>query len=263
MAALLSAAPELCLSALAGIIENPPAELSAGAFDAIARCFAAPSKTIRRRAADALAAVARHNPATIEQLRALLSDADPRMRFGAAYTLGSLGGAALSLEAASVLCEALGDSDGDVRWAAADLLLRCAEMHGERIHADLIALARSDNAAARKMALYCIRDLRAGRDEALEAARAAVADRDTHVRLAALALLSACFGGSETAAALMIERLESDSDRGVRRAAAAALGNAGCRSARAIEALRRAGAQPEDSSLARAARTSLDRITRS
>jgi hypothetical protein len=61
----------------------------------------------------------------------------------------------------------------------------------------------------------------------------------------------------------MLERLQSDREVGVRRAAAVALGNLPPGSAVAIEALRRIVSQALDESLGRAARNSLERLTRS
>jgi HEAT repeat protein len=113
------------------------------------------------------------------------------------------------------------------------------------------------------MALYCLRDLGVQGIKVLDAVAAAIRDGDAHVRLAALALLSASFASHDAAASLMLERLDSDRDVGVRRAAAVALGTLPPGTAAAIEALRRAGSQTLDESLKRAARTSLERLTRS
>ena len=128
---------------------------------------------------------------------------------------------------------------------------------------ELLALASSANPAARKMALYCLRDLAVRGSGVLQAAAAAVRDLDAHVRLAALALLSGSFADDDAAAQLMLERLTSDRELGVRRAAAVALGNLPPGTGVAIEALRRVASQPFDESLGRAARTSLERLTRS
>jgi hypothetical protein len=128
---------------------------------------------------------------------------------------------------------------------------------------ELLALVCSTNPAARKMALYCLRDLGVRSSRVLQAVTAAVCDLDAHVRLAALALLSGSFADHDTAAELMLERLKSDSEVGVRRAAAVALGNLPPGTSVAIETLRRVASQTLDESLGRAARTSLDRLTRS
>src|SRR5262249_14233126 len=99
--------------------------------------------------------------------------------------------------------------------------------------------------------------------EVFETVAAATRDSDAHVRLAALALLSSSFATTEGAGSLMLERLDSDHDVGVRRAAAIALGSLPPGTPAAIEALGGAACQTVDESLARAARTSLERLTRS
>lgn len=261
--ALTSTTLEERMAALVSIIENPGQRLDAESVAAIARCLGADSKTVRRRAADALAAVARRDPAIVAAIRTGLGSADHRIRFGAAYALGAVGDEVLTLETAAALCEALGSSDGDLRWAAAELMVRLGRAHPREIGEELLALLRSANPAARKMALYCLRDLGVRGGRVLEAGAAAVCDLDAHVRLAALALLSGSFADHDTAARLMLERLESDGELGVRRAAAVALGNLPPGSAVAIEALRRVASQGLDASLGRAARTSLERLTRS
>jgi HEAT repeat protein len=256
--ALHSAAIEERVAALVSIIENPGQRLGAETVAAIAGCLGADSKTVRRRAADALAAVARYDPAIVAAIRPGLRSANHRIRFGTAYVLGAVGDEALTLDTVAALCEALGSSDGDLRWAAAELMVRLGRAHPKEIREELLALVTSANPAARKMALYCLRDLGVRGSGVLQAVAAAARDLDAHVRLAALALLSGSFADQ-----LMLERLGSDREVGVRRAAAVALGNLPPGTALAIEALRRVASQALDESLGRAARNSLERLTRS
>jgi HEAT repeat protein len=263
LTALDSATTEERVAALVSIIENPGQRLDAETVAAIARCLGADSKSVRRRAADALAALARRDPAIVAAIRPALRSADHRVRFGAAYALGAVGNEALTLDTAAALCEALGSSDGDLRWAAAELMVRLGRAHPKEIREELLALARGANPAARKMALYCLRDLGVRGTGVLQAVAAGVRDLDAHVRLAALALLSGSLADHDAAAQLMLERLESDREVRVRRAAAVALGNLPAGTAVAIEALRRVASQADDQSLGKAARTSLERLTRS
>ncbi|MGO9451638.1 MAG: HEAT repeat domain-containing protein [Candidatus Binataceae bacterium] len=262
IAALSPDTPARCINALVRVIENPPDAISANETEAITRCLCAESKTIRRRAADALAAIARRDSRILTTLRATLNHTDRQTRFGAAYALGASGEGALTIDTAPALFDALGDQDGDVRWAAAELIVRLGQAYPVEILAGLLALVREGNPAARKMALYCIRDLGPRDGEVLDAAATASHDVDIHVRLSALALLAASFSTSDAAAALALERLESDRDDGVRRAAAVALGNMQNVSARIRDSLERAAANASDNSLARAARAALDRIAR-
>ncbi|HTR61656.1 MAG TPA: HEAT repeat domain-containing protein [Candidatus Binataceae bacterium] len=261
LASLRSSRDSDRLNTLMSIIASGGENLSDEAIEAIAACLTADSKTIRRRAADALGAIGRHNSNIVALIRPGLNGASPRIRFGTAYALGTIDGA-LDLDAAPALCEALGDSDGDVRWAAAELIVRLGPRDPHRVRNDLLELLGTGNAPARKMALYCIRDLELTGDEVLCAASSSSRDQDSHVRLAALALLATSFANREEAIAQMLERLEADGDAGVRRAAAIALGASRGGSERVAAALRNASRQSADESLARAARSALDRIGR-
>lgn len=249
------------IAALTSIIGRGGEPLPRETLEAITICLAADSKTIRRRAADALAAAARRDSSIVAMIRSRLNSDDRRIRFGSAYALGAIEGA-LGLDAAPALCEALGDSDGDVRWAAAELVVRLGHQDSARLREDLLELLGGGNPAARKMALYCIRDLKLSGDDVLAAASASTRDADAHVRLAALALLASSFAGRQEAVAQMLERLEADRDAGVRRAAAIALGSSRGSSEQVAAALRSATQQSADESLARAARSALDRIAR-
>jgi HEAT repeat protein len=128
------------------------------------------------------------------------------------------------------------------------------------IGARLLNLAADSDRNARKMALYCIRDLELAGPELLAVVERTVHDADVHVRLAALSLLSRIRDASGEAVRIMLECLSSDSDAGVRRAAASALGNIQSANADAKIALTSAAADSGDESLARAARGALDRI---
>src|SRR6185369_11482334 len=87
-----------------------------------------------------------------------------------------------------VLLDTLGAEDGDLRWAATAILLglsdRAATVAGLR------GLLDAGNAAQRKMALYCLRDLGIRSPDAEAAAIRALADVDQGVRLAAMAALA-------------------------------------------------------------------------
>jgi len=257
--ALLSGPDDARVAALAALSAGASA-LDAEAMEAVAGCVAADSKTVRRRAADTLAEIARRDRAALSAIRKKLADPNFRIRFGAAYALATVGQEGSGTDAVPALCEALGDGDGDVRWAAAELLAHLGRFHRSVIIERLIALAGGSNAVARRTALYCLRDLAADGDDVLGVASASLKAPDSHERLAALALLSASFPASETASALVLERLECDREAGVRRAAAIALGGMKAGAERSIAALWRARLQTADGSLARAARVALERL---
>ncbi|MGC2755510.1 HEAT repeat domain-containing protein [Candidatus Binatus sp.] len=218
-------------------------------------------KTIQRRAIDELVAIAAiGNPLVTERLRESVASADRRVRWAAAYSLGQIGAGAFAMDSADVLCEAMGDDDGDIRWAATNLMVRLGRENLVEIGARLLKLAADSDHNARKMALYCIRDLGIAGPELLDVVEGAVHDSDLHVRLAALSALSRIRDASGRAVRIILECMKSDSDAGVRRAAASALGNIQNSGADAAAALASAAADPADESLARAARGALDRL---
>ncbi len=252
--------PEIQLGAIAQIARAPDIRLSDAAVRALMRCLGAESKAVRRHAAEAAAIAAPHNPAIVTSLHALLATVAPRARFGAAYALGLISGEAFELRAADALYEALGDSDGDVRWAAHDLIMRLGAEYPAEVRTGLLALARRGAPDARKMALYCLRDLAPDGEDVLAAAILASAAEDTHVRLASLAILARLPAYPSEASAIAAQILESDPNPGVRRAAAAALGLISHASPQVLEALERAASRELDSGLSRAARAALKRL---
>ncbi len=249
------------LRAIDLILSAPAEPLSDNVLDGLLRCVGAPQKTIQRRAIDALAAVAESGDVRIvERLRSSMGGDDRRIRWGAAYALAQIGGAAFTMHLADALCEALSDDDGDIRWAAANLIVRLGRDFPDEIRGRLIALGADSDRNARKMALYCIRDLGIRGAELLAVLQRAVRDPDVHVRLASLAVLTGLTDASDAAAELALRFLESDPDPGVRRAAAVALGNFQNSSPLAAAALRTAAADESDESLSRAARGALERL---
>ena len=218
-------------------------------------------KTVQRRAIDELVAIAASgNPDVIEKLRESIASADRRVRWAAAYALGQIGAGAFAMDSAEALCEAMADDDGDVRWAATNLMVQLGRDNLAEISARLLKLAADGDRNARKMALYCIRDLEIAGADLIAVVERSVHDSDVHVRLAALSVLSRVRDASGQAVRIMLECMKSDTDAGVRRAAASALGNIQTATADATAALASAAADPADKSLARAARGALDRL---
>src|SRR5690348_10437302 len=221
--------PETVLAAIARIDAEPAAALSPGALDALVRCLSAAGKTVRRCAAGALARAALYDARVLAMLHEAIGGGDSRARWGAAYTLGLIGDA-LDLRALDSIVEALADSDGDVRWAGAELIVRLGERHPEAVTERMLALAREGNLNARKMALYCLRDLEARGDDIVAVAAVCCAERHTLLKLAALSLLSRTAGDPARRATIAQTLLQSDPDAAVRRCAAVALGHIGYRS---------------------------------
>ena len=259
--ALNDADPEVRLAAIGVIAESPHATLTEPSLDALIQCVGANRKIIQRRAAEALAVVASQDRRVVEKLRATLSHSDPRARWGAAYALGLVGlDDALDLRAMPSLIEALSSNDGDVRWAAAELVVRLSKKHRDAVISQLISLARTGNLSARKMALYCLRDVGGPREELLAVAESCCGDHQSLLKMAALSLISRVENPGDRAATLAIRLLEDDPDGGVRRCAAVALGHIGHRSPRVTEALARAANIEDDTYMRRAAQGALTRL---
>jgi len=236
-------------------------ESDATVVEKLMRELGDPRKPVQRRAIDELVAIAGSgNPIVAEKLRESIASADRRVRWAAAYALCQIGAGAFAMDCADALCEAMSDDDGDVRWAASDLMVRLGRENLAPISARLLELADASSRNARKMALYCIRDLDIAGPELLAVVERAVHDSDAHVRLAGLAVLSRLRDAPEAAARIILGCLKSDPDAGVRRAAASALGNIQSATADAMTALASAAADRCDESLARAARGALDRL---
>lgn len=260
LAAELSASDaQTRLSAIARIAEAPDAALDQAALDALVRCVGSDSKAVQRRAADAIARFAIRDARITGLLYMLLNQDDQRARWGAAYTLGLVDDA-LDLRALPALLEALSAGDGDVRWAAAELMVRLGEENREQVRGQLLGLAREGSLNGRKMALYCLRDLGDGGEEILALAENVCADRHTLLKLAALSLVSRMPDHGDRAASIARRLLETDPDPGVRRSAAVALGHIGNRSDGVLAALRRASVSEADLFLKRSAQRALKRL---
>ena len=222
---------------------------------ALADCLGAGRKAVERPAAEAFAALAARGVPVDEILLGALASPFPRRRWGAAFALSLAGDPpAASLP---VLLETLGADDGDLRWAAAGIVVRLQHERAALVES-LRALVASGNAAQRKMALYCLRDLEARTPAVEQAVLHALGDANRDVRLAAVATLARLARDRGAAAAKLVHALETGDER-VRRAAAAALGSLGERSGPVLAALGAASASP-DPSLRRAAKGALRQL---
>jgi HEAT repeat protein len=214
---------------------------------ALVGCLGHERKAVQRPAAETFATLAARDPTARAALDGALASGSLRQRWGAAFalSLGSDPPAAI----VPVLLDTLGADDGDLRWAAAAILLGLRDR--DPIAAGLRRLLDAGNAAQRKMALYCLRDLGVRSPDVQSAAIGALADADEGVRLAAMAALARLATDRAAAATHLVGALETASER-VRRAAAAALGVLGERTPPVVAALEAAAASP-DAALARAA----------
>jgi HEAT repeat protein len=230
------------------------AQPSADEIEAILECLASDRKIVQRRAAETLAGLERAGVPLRDNLVGLLRSDRPRSRWGATYALSLIG--SLPVQARETLFESLGSADGDIRWAAVDILLRLPDWYTAAD--ELCDLLAQGGPAQRKMAAYTLRGLKQRRPRVQAALSAALLDAEPSVRMAAVAALLH-LAIDRTAATESACRLLSDPDAGVRRATAALLGELGVAGKVAIEALRLASVS-EDDSLRRAATRSLRKL---
>lgn len=247
------------LARLAEIAEDEiPSRIDATVASTLVLLLGDPSRTRQRLTADVCARLAPHAPVLRQALESALGALDPRLRWGAAYTLGHVPGA-LGARLWPPVRETLALEDGDQRWAAAELTCALAAQDGA-VRDDVRMAVATGSPTMRRMLLYCLRDLQD--PELLTHAGPRLDDEDPGVRLAALAAIAgADRPGNDAAPTLLrITRLvDEDPDAGVRRAAAATLGKLGAATSDVLAALDRA-ARSGDPSLARAATAAQTRL---
>jgi HEAT repeat protein len=236
-------------AAVAAVVAQGGAD--ADELAALVECLGHGRKAIERPAAEAFAVLAGRGVPVRDVLLAALTAPHPRRRWGAAYALSLVGEPPAAT--LPVLLDTLGADDGDLRWAAAGVVVRVVDRAA--VVDGLGRLLGGSNAPQRKMALYCLRDLGVRTPETERAITGALGDADRDVQLAAMATLARLALDRGAAAARLVRVLET-ADARLRRAAAAALGALGERSTPVVAALRTAGASGDDS-LRRAAEGAL------
>ncbi len=251
--------PARRVAALAGLAHAPP-PIHGEVLEALIEALASETKGVQRRAAGVIAAAGAQDPMVVTRLLALLEAPSAPARWAAAYALGLIDGA-LDLRACAPLLDALANPDGDVRWAALELLVRLGRRHPDLIRDRLLAALQGEGETnRRKMSLYALRNLGLCDPAVLAAVRGASAADDSQVRLAALSFIRQLAGAAPQAVDIVLERLGSDPNHGVRRAAASTLGYLNDRSERVLAALREAAEAPHDPSLRKAARQTLAKL---
>ena len=238
---------------------EPQKNLADSVLDALIENLSSPNKAVQRHCASAIAAAGRSNPTIVPRLLAMLEGPQTSGRWAAAYALGLIDDA-LDLRACQPLMETMASSDGDLRWAALELIVRLGRRFPSHIRAALLALQEGDNANGRKMAIYAMRYLGIRDAAALAAASRACAAKDSQVRLAALSFFKEAGAADGPAIEVVLACLQNDPDKGVRRAAAYTLGYLGHRSERVMATLREAAGAANDASLRKAASLTLARL---
>lgn len=208
---------EVAIAAVLGCVERGEADVASGDLPRLAGYLGHPRKTLRLHAAGALSATLARSKVDLSFFDVLLASEDVHVRWGAAFAVGRAGAA--DSRVIDVAMEALGADDGDVRWAAASILVEAARPSAG-IRAQLRALVAGGNARTRKMALLCLCDS-GERDGALY--RAALADADPFVRLAALTSLARGGDRSDESLSAISALADGDGDARVQRGAAAVL----------------------------------------
>ena len=220
-------------------------------------CLGHRTKKIQRGAATVLVRFASRQPDIIAALTHKLAHPDARLRWTAAFTLSQL--ELPSPSPLPVLIENLGHQESDLRWAAATAVLQLAQNHAQDVIPALIQLVATGNAVQRRMALYCLRDLKQTDQTAHTAYLASLHDEDPMVRLGGLSCLGKLQLTSGAMRAAILRLLEHDPDMGVRRAAAVTCGQIGDTDTHIAKALQRT-AQSDDSSLRKASTGALRKL---
>jgi HEAT repeat protein len=234
-------------------LEKGETALDHGVVAALLELAGDSAKEVAREACTVLALAARSSEHR-RSIEGALGDGEPRRRWGAAFALARAGFHGDAVVQAAL--EAAGASDGDVRWAAIEVL-RDAARERPGLVQKLVRVAATEAAPVRrKMVLYCLRDL--GHADAEVFVRA-LGSADSDVRLAGLSGLARLARPDPAVLRAIVACMEGDREPGVRRAAAATLGRMGSTDPSVSAALERAKASATDPDLARAASSAMSR----
>jgi hypothetical protein len=195
-----------------------------------------------RAAVDELIVLGSSSDAVKTLLEEHLASAAPHRRWTLAYVLGEL-----SQPSATVLRaleEGLDLEDSEVRWAVALLLTKLARSDAQ-IGARLRNLCASGTATQRRMALYCVRELRLADEKTLETVFQALKDPVPLVRVAAVITLKAASRVDNNGKAALYDLFLNDLDARVRNVAAITLATLGNPSEQFLTALREAAASAD------------------
>jgi HEAT repeat protein len=206
-----------------------------------------------RAAVDALIPLAASSQELRETLHQLILDPQGRNPWSAAYVLAHC--PRPDPKIIQTLLDGLDHREADIRWAIALLLIHLAKSEPEIVKS-LFDLCVSGTSAQKRMAVYCIRDLRLADKNSLEVLLKLLEETDPTVRVAAVISLKVRLDldarGRETLLRLFLD----DPDFRVRAAAAVILAKLGSPSNAFLNALRQAegGDNPQ---LVKAAATAL------
>ena len=148
-----------------------------------------PDKRVARAANETLVALARSGSGdgVVKLLRRALRGDPAPLRVQAAFVLARLEPPEPSLLPA--LVEGMAAPEGDLRWSAARVLVDMGRLHGEIVRV-LLGLVHDAKAGARRMAVFCLRELAPDSGAAALALVDASRDADAAVRRAAITAMA-------------------------------------------------------------------------
>lgn len=260
---LASSDPDERRSACREAPDDPSAVLL---LDALGEALGDPDRCVAAAASDALALLGKTRNEVGGVLRRALRSDIPKRRWGAAFTTARLEPPSERLLPA--LVEALGFAEGNLRWAAARLLVETGRL-SEQVLPLLLGLVRSNgDPRVRRMATFCLRELAPDRPEAAAELLAATHERDIALRRSALSALASLIDPPPAVVARLVEALTREVDAACRQIAATALGEIGAANPdalppTAVTGLEEARARSGDPDLQRAAAAALARLASS
>ncbi len=256
--------PEQRRSACVEAADDPSAVVW---LDALIETLSDPDKKVVRAASDAIVQMSGRAPEAERLLRLALREADARGRWGATFTLARLAPPEPGLLPPVV--EAMASPDGDVRWAAARLLVDMGRIHTGVLPVVIGLVRGAESPVVRRMATFCLRELAPDDPAAAAALLEASRDPAPGLRRAALTALAALIDPARAVWDRLADGLASDPDPAVRNLCAAAIGELGARDPSRVPtalhaAIEDAAAErgARDAGLQRAAVRALERLGR-
>jgi HEAT repeat protein len=214
-----------------------------------------------RRACDEIAARLPEDPELRAELLERIRTAPPRARFAAAWALSRV--ERPSLRMLPALLDALADPDGDVRWAAVQLLVDLGRLQGEVLPVLLHAAGVEGASPRRRMALYALRELAPDDPRTHARVREALDDHDPELRRAALSSVAKLAETDPEWTERALSALAHEADPRMRRIATVVVASLAARhpeSAAACRAALEEATRSPDPLLARSAAQALARL---
>jgi HEAT repeat protein len=213
-----------------------------------------PEKVKVRAAVDALVALSADEPGLRTTLERLLADGQQKNRWAIAYVLAHL--PQPSGRAIRALLDGLDHPEPDIRWAIALCLVQIATSESNLVNL-LLELCRNGTGNQRRMAIYCIRDLRLTDAASLQTLLTATTDIEPTVRVAAVTSLKPRSDIDTQVRRRLLEIFLNDASINVRNAAAITLAQLGSPTEDFFAALR-AAQNSADGKLKKAASAALN-----